>query len=143
MIIKIIQNWTYQKIIWTKYFIIDKPYLVEVKIYWINYTIFIHKWFITDLGSIPPIFFFFDKSRYIFYIVHDYLYSLVWKIVNIYWKLKYNQNFADNILFEWLKVEWMNATWRNLVLKWLDIWWKYHFKKEDKNISKLKKELWI
>lgn len=141
MKVKIIQNWTHQNIIWTKYYIIDIPYIVELRIWLKTYIIVVPKWFITDLGSIPSIFFFFDKSRYIFYILHDYLYSLVWKIVNIYWKLNYNQNLADEILFNWLGIEWMNNTWRVLVLSWLDIGWRFNYKKENKEISRLKKTL--
>ena len=140
MKIKIINNWNYKKIIWTKYFIITDKFIFQLKIYWKFYLIIVPEWFITDLGSIPSIFFFFDKSRYISYILHDYLYSLIWKIENINWKLNYNQELVDNILIAWLNTEWMNDRWKIFILIWLSIWWRFNYKKEDKEISKLKKD---
>jgi len=141
MQIKISQNWYLQKLIWTKYFVITKEYIFLLIIYGKKYTIKVPKGFVTDFGSIPPMFFFFDKSGYISYILHDYLYSLIWKIVNINWELDYNQMLADEILTEWLKEEWMNETWRNLVSIWLTIWGKYNYKKRNGEISKIKKTL--
>jgi len=138
MQVKILKNWTLQKIIWTKYFQVKDYYLFLIIIWRKRYTVKVPEWFITDFWSIPSIFFFFDKSRYISYILHDYLYSLIWKIVNISWELEYNQRLSDEILINWLGAEWMNDRWRTLVLLWLDIWWKYNYKKYNEEISELK-----
>lgn len=139
MKIKVLQNWTYQNIIWTKYFIIKIAYIFLITINWKNYIINVPEWFITDLWSIPPIIFFYDKSRYISYILHDYLYSLIGKIINIYWELAYDQKLADKILNIWLWVEGMSKKWRVWVCIWLKIWWRFNYKKWNKEISDLKK----
>lgn len=139
MKVKILQNWTLQNILWTKYFQVDLPYIFELEYNSKKHTINVPKWFITDLGSIPPVLFIFDKSRYISYILHDYLYSLVWEIVSIYGKLEYNQDLSDRILCEWLKLEGMNKTGRELVYLWLYCFWKGNYKKVNKEISELKR----
>jgi len=139
MKVKILKNWTLQKIIWTKYFQVIDYYLFLIIIWRKKYTVKVPEWFITDFWSIPSIFFFFDKTRYISYILHDYLYSLIWNILNINWELEYTQWIADEILYAWLKTERMNTRWRVSVLLWLDIWWKYNYKKYNKEISELKK----
>lgn len=141
MEVKIIKNWTLKKVIWTKYFSVSDSFAFLLIIYWKKYIIRVPKWFITDFGSIPPIFFFFDKSRYISYILHDFLYSLIWEILCISWELEYDQWTADEILFAWLKKEWMNTLWRVLVLLWLYIWWRFSYQKRNKEIEKLKKTL--
>ncbi len=130
-----------QKVIWTKYFIVTDYFLFLVIIWKNKYNIKVPNWFITDFGSIPSPFFFFDKTKYVSYILHDYLYSLIWEITNIEWYLEYNQALSDEILYHWLEEEWMNNIWRILVLIWLDIWWRYNYKKYNKEISDLKKIL--
>ncbi len=137
--VKILKNGALKKILKSKYFIVSDCYIFLLIIGWNKYTIEVPEWFITDFGSIPPIFFFFDKSRYISYILHDYLYSLIWKIININWELPYNQKLADQILIAGLKIEEMNHPWRFLVYKWLQIWGRFNYRKENKEISELKK----
>lgn len=141
MKVKILINWNLQKIIWTKYFIVTSEYSFLLIIYWKKYSVKVPKGFITDFWSIPSIFFFFDKSKYVSYILHDFLYSLIWEIKSIQWIFKYNQSLADEILIAWLDTEWMNETWRVLVCIWLMIWWKYNYKKVSKEISLLKQTL--
>lgn len=141
MKIKILINWDLKKIIWTKYFIVSSDFLFLLIIYWKKYHIRVPKWFITDFGSIPPIFFFFDKSRYISYILHDFLYSLIWQTISINWILEYDKNIADEILVAWLKAEWMIESGQVLVLLWVSIWWKPYYKKRNEEISNLKKTL--
>lgn len=143
MKVKILINWNLQKIIWTKYFIVTSEYSFLLIIYWKKYSVKVPEWFITDFWSIPSIFFFFDKSKYISYILHDFLYSLIWEIKSIYWIYEYNQFIADQVLIAWLEVEWMNDSWRVLVLIGLTIWWEYNFKKANKEISTLKQTLQI
>ena len=131
---KIVQNWTYRNIIWTKYKQVREPYSFYVVINWKSYTIIVPEWFITDLWSIPPIFFIYDRSKYISYILHDYLYSLIWKIGD----LEYTQEIADILLDEWLELEWMSRTWITGINIWLSIWGKYKYKKRNQEISDLK-----
>jgi len=140
MKIIILQNWDLKKIIWTEFFIVSNDFLFLLEYYWKKYHIRIPRWFITDFWSIPPIFFYFDKTKYISYIMHDYLYNYIWKIININWELKYNQALADDILVAWLKTEWMWNIWRIQVLSWLMIWWRFNFKTKKKKISKITKK---
>lgn len=141
MIIKIIRNWSLKKIIWTKYFRVFSPFIFLLIFDWQKYNIKVPVWFITDLWSIPSIFFMFDKSRYISYILHDFLYSLIWEITNINWYLSYDQKLSDEILSIWLEKENMNKFWRFLVKIWLKIWWRFNYKKNNSEISDLKKIL--
>ena len=138
MKIKIIQNWALQKIIWTKYFEVYVEFIFLLTLYWKKYYIKIPKWFITDLWSIPSIFFFFNKSGYITYILHDFLYSLIWEIINEDWEVEYTQEMADEILIAWLETEGMGEKWRWLILCWLSCCWKYKYKKRNEEISELK-----
>jgi len=101
MKVTIIKNWDLKKIIWTKYFIVASSFLFLLDFFWKKYIIKVLKWFVTDFWSIPQIFFFFDKAGYASYIMHDYLYSFIWEITCINWKLKYDQMLADDILIAW------------------------------------------
>ena len=125
----------------------------------------IDKWFITDFWSIPAIFFSFNKTKYISYILHDFLYSLKYKIykielkkekTKIKWKktLKFldvydlketeiDKKWADNILYDMLKYEGMSDLWIKLVKIWLTIWGWFNFRKRDTQITKIKRNLWI
>jgi len=141
MKVKILINWSIQNIIWTKYFRTTNQYMFLLIIDWKKYLVVVPCWFITDFWSIPSIFFNFDKSKYVSYILHDFLYSTIWEIKSIYWIYEYNQFIADQVLIAWLEVEWMIDSWRVLVLVGLTIWWKYNFKKINKDISLLKQTL--
>jgi len=139
--VTVIKNGDYQKIIWTKYFVITVSFIFLLEKNGKKYHIVVPKNFITDLGSIPPIFFSFDKAKYVSYIMHDFLYSFIWEIVSIYWKLEYDQEDADDFLHLWLRYEWMIEFGTIMVDIGLMIWWKYNYKKKNKEISNLKKIL--
>jgi len=139
MKINIIKNWTLKKIIWTKYFIVYEEFSFWMEAYWKKYNINIPKWFLTDCGSIPPIFFYFNKSKYISYIMHDFLYNYIWEIILDGQSKKYNQLESDEILIAWLKTEGMNKIWRIQVLIWLSLFGRFNFKKKNKQISLMKK----
>jgi len=142
MEITIIKNWSLKKVIWTKYFEVLDNYIFELLFYWETYTINIPVWFITDFWSIPNIFFNFDKTKYISYIMHDYLYSLIWKITKEKWvELVYTRRMADDMLEYWLKHEWMIYPWRKLVSLWLFIWWRFCYKKRDLKLSIIKTKI--
>lgn len=142
MVINILENWSLKKIIGTKYFVVSSYYEFELKMYWKTYQIIVPEWFITDLGSIPPIFFFFDKARYVSYIMHDFLYNHIWKIIDkeTWEELNYNQMDSDDYLCVWLKKEWMWWFWIWQVSVWLLIWGRFNFKTKKKKILKLIEE---
>lgn len=141
MKITIIKNWQLQKIVWTKYFLVTDSFLFLVTNYWQKYTIRVPENFITDFWSIPAVFWFFDKTKYVSYIMHDYLYSYIWEIKSIKWVYSYDRSLSDDILANWLKNEWMNEIWHSLVRIWVEIWWSNHYKKKSKEISELKLKL--
>lgn len=112
-------NWLLRKEIWTDYFIVRASFS-----FLIDYNnkkwakVIVPKWFRTDFGSIP--FFLrglFNHSKYVAYILHDYLYST--QIVS--------RMTADRLLREWLKWEWMSFIWRMLVYLWVRIWWIFYY----------------
>lgn len=141
MKITLIKNWSFKKITWTKYFIITEAFLWLIEINWQKYISRVPKNFITDFWSIPAIFWFFDKSKYVTYILHDFLYSFIWEITSIRWIYKYDRTTADDILMNWLKQEWMIDLWANIVRIWVEIWWEKHYKKKSEEISELKLKL--
>ena len=153
MRIQILKNWSLKKIIWTKYFEITDDYIFRLYYWKEKYIIIIPVSFLSDFGSIPAIFFNFDKTRYISYLLHDYLYSYIWKIMLDtndtellrweLWEMVYDQEFADDILISWLETEWMNRAWRKTIALWLFIWWRFCFKTKKKKISRLKRQIQI
>ncbi len=94
--VTLLQNWTLIKKINSDFFMVEEEF-----IWYINYEeqtekIIIPKWFMTDLGSIPPLFRpFFNRNKYVAYILHDYLYH----------KKHFHRKLADKIFFEALRVE--------------------------------------
>ena len=141
MQVTIIKNWQLQKIVWTKYFLVTDSFFFLVIYYWKKYTIRVPENFITDFWSIPAIFWFFDKTKYISYIMHDFLYSYIWSIKSIKWEYNYYRSLADDILKAWLENEWMNNIWQLIVRICVEIWWESHYKKKSKEISELKLKL--
>lgn len=150
--IEIIKNWSLKKVIWTKYFEITDSYIFRLFYWKVNYKIEVPVLFLSDFGSIPAIFFNFDKTKYISYLLHDFLYSYIWEIIvdddsDLFlcelWELLYNQKLADEILIAWLDIEWMNKPWRIIISLWLLIWWRFCFKNKKKKISRLKRNIKI
>jgi len=137
--IRLSKEWTLQKILWSQYFIVKESYIFSIfEEHDIVWNVEIPEWFITNLGSIPPILFMFDKIWYVSYIFHDYLYSLVW-FVNINWKIRsMTRCESDNLLKKWLKNEGMSVLWYNVVYVWLKLFWGLFFKRLDDDISSLK-----
>ncbi len=91
-------NWLLKKIPRSKYWRIEEQF-----IWYIDYNnkdnyVVVPKWFKTDFGSIPkPLQNIYNPTKYIAYILHDYLYSP---------KGQYTRRQADSILRDALKVEW-------------------------------------
>ena len=85
--------------------------------------IIVPKLFKTDFGSIPQIFWiFFNPTRYVAYILHDFLYSKKY-----YWKLSRKE--ADVILYQALKVEWMWFLKRYIIYFAVRTFWRKYFRK--------------
>lgn len=93
----------------------------------------IPKWFITDFWSIPRfLWLFLNPTKYVSYIIHDYLYS---KKAEYDWfdfrKFIWAREIADNILLEWLKVEWSGFIERTIIYLWVRFfWWPIFYSKK-------------
>jgi hypothetical protein len=79
--VELYKNWNLKKQIW------NDLWQVETSFVWfLDYNnrfwekIIIKKWFITNFGSIPRLFWcIFDKNKYVAYILHDWLLNERWK----------------------------------------------------------------
>jgi len=113
------ENWLLQKIPWTDLWTVFKSFKWEV-VYWDrNTTITVPYWTITDFWSIP--FFlrtFINPTKYISYILHDYLYSNDFMIN----RKILSRKDKDLILLESLWVEWAFLFTRVLIYLWVRIW---------------------
>lgn len=88
---------TLRKISWTKFFEVDEPFTFETSMW----NIIIQTWFRTDFWSIPQVlWFFFNPTKYVAYILHDYLYT--YKKV---WDSFITRLQADDLLFYTLDYE--------------------------------------
>jgi hypothetical protein len=102
------KNWLLRKIPRSKYWRVEEEFVwfldYESKKEWVE----IHKWFKTDFGSIPKILQnIFNPTKYLAYILHDFLYSKEWVIRSKNWNIiNYTRKEADLILLEALRVEW-------------------------------------
>ena len=113
------ENWLLQKLPWTDLWTVFNSFKWEV-VYWDRNTIITVPYgTVTDFGSIP--FFlraFINPTKYISYILHDYLYEndflINWKILS--------RKDKDLILFEALWVEWAFLFTRVLIYLWVRIW---------------------
>ena len=107
----------------------------------------VKEWFITNLGSIPRLLrIFFDPTKYIAYILHDYLYWSNWVIYCDDWwttTLYYSRKEADEILREAIKVEQRKYKYYKFfspllfVERWaiyfgVRLWWFLKYKKNGK-----------
>lgn len=91
--------------------------------------------FQTNFGSIPRIMrVFFTPTKYLGYILHDYLYSWSWKIIyqddDEYSEVQYTRKEADLILRNCLKVEGAWFLERNMIYLWVRIWWFLHYESQ-------------
>ena len=92
----------------------------------------VSEWFKTNFWSIPkPLRIFFNPTKYIGYILHDYLYSDIGVMYNTSnWnELYYSRKDADQILLATLHLEWAGFIERTLVYIWVRIWWGLFYKK--------------
>ena len=91
----------------------------------------IHKWFKTDFGSIPKFLqWIFSPTKYLAYILHDYLYSKNWCIKSkVTISVNYTRKDADLILRKALKVEWASKIERLFIYLWVRLFWWIKYKK--------------
>lgn len=114
---------------------------VREEFFWyLNYTkknpiVIIPKGFQTNFGSIPRIMrVFFTPTKYLWYILHDNLYS--WLGIIIYQddfefsEVQYNRKEADLILRNCLKVEGAWFFERNCIYWGVRIWWKSYYERK-------------
>jgi len=128
------KNWLLEKIPRSNFWKVETEFVWFIDYQTKKEYVEIHKWFKTDFWSIPKFLQnIFSPTRYLAYILHDFLYSKNGRIKEkVYdWEkyISYTRKQADKILREAMKVEWASFLERWLVYIWVRIWWKKHYKK--------------
>jgi hypothetical protein len=127
------QDGTLRKTPWSDRFVVQEPFVWEIDYEQKNKgKVVVPAWFWTNFGSIPAFFrLFFSPTKYISYVLHDYLYTQ-WSIIeyNDGTKRIATRKECDEILAESLCVEWMNKVWVLLVYSSVRIFWLSHFNKQ-------------
>ena len=131
--IKLWHNGLVKKILNTGFFEVREPF------YWfVNYDtkkeiITVPVWFKSNFWSIPIILrMFFNPTKYIAYILHDYLYSKEWAIYetkHTWYEIYYTRKEADQILLATLHLEGAGFIERTLIYLWVRIWGWTSYKK--------------
>ena len=126
-------NWLLKKIPNTNYFEVKEPF------YWyIDYNnkkeiITVYDWFKTNFWSIPaPLRIFFKPTKYIWYVLHDFLYSklgAIYKADQAWVEIEYTRKEADLILLETLHLEWANFIERFFIYIGVRCCWGLFFKR--------------
>jgi len=115
--IKTLKNWHLMKKSWTNKWIIVEPFVWFLDYDNRSWKIIIPLGFVTDFWSIPQLlWFFFNPTKFVSYILHDYLYSNPWLLT---------RKECDIILIEALKIEWMWWFKRMLIYFWVRVWGWY------------------
>ena len=128
-------NGLLQKVPWTKYWLIKSSFVWYIDYYYKEHKYIFEKgdqefilnkiivpvWFKSDFWSIPRIFWlFFDKTKYVWFLLHDYL----------YWNKLYNRLVSDEILYKALLVEWASKIEATAIYIGVRIgWWLAYNKK--------------
>ena len=126
--VRIKQDWMLSKVSWTDFWIVWKPYIFEITFKWKEYEIviddiFVLIWFNTDFWSIPVLLWFILKpSKWISYILHDYLYNNCWFYDTGWHHIPLSKEQCDSILCLGMKEEWAWIWERGLVHLGLSIW---------------------
>lgn len=126
-------NWLLQKVSFD-FFEVSTEFIWYLDYDSKNIFVIVPKWFQTNFGSIPRIIrFIFTPTRYVWYILHDYMYTkwvkLQYQDNNEYVEVTYDRKTADKILREAIKVEWAWFIERNLIYLGVRLWGFLHFKK--------------
>ena len=129
-------NWLLKKIPNSNYWEVASTFEWYINYKSKNEVVFVRHWFKTNFWSIPrPLWFVFNKTKYISYILHDYLYSKEWKIEDLRYfeksfDIPYTRKEADLILLESLHVENCGFLERTLIYLWVRIFWGLFYKKK-------------
>jgi len=128
------QNWTLTKQLGNKLWTVDKEFIWYLDYEEKDYYIKVEKWFTSDFWSIPRLLWFiFDKTKFVSYILHDKLYNnhRVWREISpwVYESKELTRKECDMILLEWLNLEWANIFEKTFIYLWVRIGWWLSFKK--------------
>lgn len=132
--IKLHKNWTLIKELGNNLWTVDGSFVWYLCYMTKGYYIEVEHWFKTDFGSIPrPLWFFFDKTKYVSYILHDWLYSKPYiekKVSSVsYQWVMITRKQCDDILIEWMYLEWASRVEIFFVYLWVRLFWWLFFKK--------------
>lgn len=132
--VRLFKNWTLLK----KGFLI---FIVQEDFRWlidynnINYSIIVKKGFETNFWSIPKIIQnIFSPTKFLGYILHDFLYSwgeIIYSTPEKEIKWRPSRKESDEILREAIRVEWAKFIERWLIYIGVRIWWTSHYTKND------------
>ena len=128
--IELKNNWLLKKIN-------NKWWKIEDQFIWyIDYQdkeecVIVPEWFITNFWSIPKILRGFLDFTSLWYILHDYLYAKEWKLLltDSEIQVPITRSYADMVLRDALKVEWIWFIKRWLVWIWVRLFWFLFYKK--------------
>ncbi len=127
-------NLLLSKVNWTKKdFMVMEEFVRYLNFNNKNIYILVPKWFITDFGSIPRFMqAIFSPTHYIWYILHDFLYSKKSKILieNECEIIRPTRLHSDNIFKEAIQVEgaWKIKSW--IIWSAVRLFWFLYFKKK-------------
>jgi len=129
---KFFTNWLLEKQIWNDLWTVKKSFQWIIDYDTKSYTIIVPIWFETDLGSIPkPLWIFFDKTKYVWFILHDYMISQVGKhIFSDKWVKTITRKIADEILIEAMNYEWASSIEKFFIYIWVRIGSLFKFKRK-------------
>jgi len=142
--IKLWHNWLLKKIPKSNFWEVKEEFYWYIDFENKRGKIIVPVWFKTNFWSIPRLLrIFFDPTKYIWYIVHDYLYSEEWVIeLNDWWETWYTRKESDQILIATLNLESARIIEKFCIYIWVRIWWFLFYKNFLWKIFKwLKKDL--
>jgi len=131
--VRLKKNWLLRKIPWTLNFEVMETFIWYIDYKNKNYYVVVPKGFVTNFGSIPRLVrTFFDPVKYLWYVLHDYLYSKEGKIKydnGLETEINYTRLDADTILYTSIRVEWGWLIESICIFLWVALWWFIKYKK--------------
>lgn len=126
------QDGTLRKTPWSDRFVVQEPFVWEIDYELKNKgKVVVPAWFWTNFWSVPALCRpFFSPTKYISYVLHDYLYTQ-WSVIeyNDGTTRQATREEADEILWFALLAEGMNKVWVVIVYLTLRAFWKYNYNK--------------
>ncbi len=115
-------NWLLEKIPSTEFWRVWKEFHWLVDYFDVSTRIIIEEGFITDFWSIPKFMrWFFDPTKYLAYILHDYMYRK---------ESRHTRYDADISLLQALGIEWMGIFKRRIIFWTVRTFWGLFYKKK-------------